>query len=236
MTFPTFKTADEVPEAFRSEYEEKDGEWKPKENEEARKDRQRRARLLDEKKEEERRRIEAEKERDDLKRELEGKKSGATDEVLERLRKEDADKRAKELTPVATERDQLKIENRKLKRDDKLSALAIKHGIMGDRLEDAMLALEKRVDLSEGGDSFIVKDKEGQVTTETVDDFLSKTFKAEKLWLYGGSGASGSGAGGSDSSSSANPSAAKTAEEAADKFQAQREARPNPLAPKTAGK
>lgn len=33
MPLPAFKTKDEIPEAFRGEYEERDGEWKPKEDE-----------------------------------------------------------------------------------------------------------------------------------------------------------------------------------------------------------
>lgn len=226
MPLPIFKTAEEVPEAFRGEYEERDGEWKPKPDDTIKTERQKRARLLDEKKEEERRRIEAEKERDDLKREIESKKSGVSDDVIERLRKEDEDKRK----PILTENETLKAENRKLKRDDKLNALALKHGIMGDRLEDAMLALERRVDLSDGG-NLIIRDREGQVTTEAVDDFLSKTFRTEKPWLYGGTGSSGSGAGGSDNGGAPVTGDLKTAEAAAALFQQQREARPNPLMP-----
>jgi hypothetical protein len=48
--------------------------------------------------------------------------------------------------------------------------------------------------LAEGSDTnIVVKDKDGKATTEKIEDFLSKTFKKEKPWLYAGSGARGSG-------------------------------------------
>jgi shikimate 5-dehydrogenase len=55
--------------------------------------------------------------------------------------------------------------------------------------------------LAEGSDTnIVVKDKDGKATTEKIEDFLSKTFKKEKPWLYAGSGGSGSGATGSGGS------------------------------------
>jgi polyribonucleotide nucleotidyltransferase len=63
---------------------------------------------------------------------------------------------------------------------------------MTDRIEDAMELLEKRVDLTEDGETIVVKNKKGEITTEKIETFLETTFRAEKGWLYGGTGASGS--------------------------------------------
>lgn len=194
MPLPTFKTADEVPEAFRGEYEERDGEWRPKAEAALQGEAEKRAQLLNEKKEEERRRIAAEKALDDLKRSEDRKKKGISEEDLQRIRDEEAAARK----PIEEERDRLAAENRKLKLTDKVQVLALKHGIMEDRIEDAMLVLDRRADLGDEG-GVVFKDKEGKVTADSPEAFFEK-FKAEKPWLFRGSGASGSGARGSDGS------------------------------------
>lgn len=141
----------------------------------------------------------AEKERDDLKRAADARAGNISDEQLQKLRDEDAAKRKAELDPVAAERDAFKAKYRKATLNDRVQALFLKNGGMPDRVEDAMLALDKRTDLTDT-DGIVVKDRDGKVTTETIDDFLKKTFKSEKPWLYAGSGAAGSGARGSSGS------------------------------------
>lgn len=215
MPWPTYKTADEIPEAFRSEYEQKGDEWVAKIPDVAgatsalEKERQRA-------KEEEKARKAAEKERDELKRAQDAAKQGITEEQLQKIR----DDEAKARKPIEDERDALKKENRKLKLDDKARALALKAGVMPDRLDKAMRDLADRLDLAEGGDTIVVKDTKGNVTAETVEDFLTKTYKAEAPFFYAGTGASGSGAEGSSGAGGAggyDPVAAGKAAAAAQK-------------------
>jgi hypothetical protein len=144
----------------------------------------------------------AEKERDDLRRAADARSRGVTEEELQRIRADEAAARK----PIEDERDRLAAENRRLKHTDKVRALALKAGVMPDRIDDAMLTLEKRTDLDDSG-GIIVLGKDGKATAESIDEFLSKTFKTEKPWFYRGSGASGSGSLGSD----ANPEDAPTA-------------------------
>lgn len=138
-------------------------------------------------------RKDAEKERDELKRSAEARAKGVTEEELQRIR--DAEAAARR--PIEEERDRLAAENKKLKLTDRVQALALKHGVMADRIEDAMKLLDGRTDLGDA-DGIVVLDKAGKVTAEPIDDFLSKTFKKEKPWLYAGSGATGGGSSGSE--------------------------------------
>lgn len=191
MPFPIYDTEDAVPEGFRTEYEERDGKWHPKVpdvtklNSALEAERTRAAT-------EETARKKAERELADVKRKETAAQHGITDEQLKSLRDEDAQKRK----PIEDENAALKAENRKLKLTDRVQKLALDNGVMPDRIEDAMMNLERRVDLTDG-DNIVVKDKAGNVTTEKVEDFLAKTFRQEKPWLYQGTGASGSGAQGS---------------------------------------
>ena len=192
MAFPTYKKQEEIPEAFRSEYEERDGEWHPKVPDVAKLQK-----ALDSERDraanEEKARKAAESERDALKRTADAKEKGISEEELQKIR--DAEAAARK--PIEEERDRLAAENRKLKLTDRVQALALKSGVMPDRIEDAMLALDRRADLTDK-DGIVVKDKDGKVTTETIDDFLKTTFKKEKPWLYAGSGAAGGGSRGSE--------------------------------------
>lgn len=152
---------------------------------------------------EEKARKKAEKELADLKREAAARASGVTEEQLQKIRTDEAAARA----PIEAELATTKAENRKLKLTDRVKALALKHGIMTDRIDDAMVLLDSRTDLGDAG-GIIVKGKDGVATAETVDDFLSKTFKTEKPWLYVGPGGSGAGGGGSNGTDA--PTAEKT--------------------------
>lgn len=193
--FPIYDAADDVPEAFKSEYEEREGKWHPKvpdvtslqsalESE--------RTRAANE----ERDRKKAERERDELKRKATAAEHGITDEQLEKLRKDDAEKRK----PLEEKLAAIEAENRKLKLNDRVRAEAAKHWL-GDRMDDGMLLVvdgpRPRATLASDSDAIVILDKEGKPTTETLEHFLSTTYKAEKPWLYAGSGASGSGAGSS---------------------------------------
>lgn len=191
MPFPTYAKQDEIPEAFRGEYEEREGVWHPKVPDVTKltgalqKERDKAA-------EQDRLRKEAEKERDELKREAQARAAGISQEELEKIRA--AEKEARR--PIEKERDDLRAENRKLKLTDRVKALALSAGVMQDRIDDAMLLLASRTDLTDA-DGIVVKDEDGKITSETIDDFLDTTFKKESPWFYAGAGSSGSGAQGS---------------------------------------
>lgn len=193
MTLPIFDTEADVPELFRPAYEERGGKWHPKVAAELELERGKRTTLLDEKKEEERKRREAEGAAAEAKRQLDAKNAGVPEAELQRLRDEDAAKRAAELTPLSTENAALKAENRKLKLTDKVRSLAIGAGVMGDRIDDAMLFLDARADLGDEG-GIVWKDKDGKVTNKTPEQFFAD-FKIEKPYLFEFEGGSGSGTG-----------------------------------------
>lgn len=193
MTLPIFDTEGDVPELFRPAYEERGGKWHPKVAAELELERGKRTTLLDEKKKEEDRRKAAEDAAAEAKRLLDAKNAGVPEAELQRLRDEDAAKRAAELTPLSAELAAVKAENRKLKLTDKVRSFAIGAGVMGDRIDDAMLFLDARADLGDK-DGIVWKDKEGNVTTQTADQFFA-AFKIEKPYLFEFEGGSGSGTG-----------------------------------------
>lgn len=203
MALKLYDTKDAVPESQRTAaVETKDGKFAVSEDDPALGEAGKRA--IQEEREarqrEERARKTAEKDLDDLKREQKARAAGISEEELQKIRADEALARK----PIEDELAQTKAENRKLKLTDRVQALALKYGVMPDRIEDAMLLLDKRTDLTDK-DGIAVKDREGKVTTETVDEFLKTTFKKEKPWLYAGSGASGSGASGSSGTGDPEP-------------------------------
>lgn len=136
----------------------------------------------------------AEKERDDLKLKADAAAKGITEAELQKIR----DDEAKNRKPIEDENARIKAENRKLKLTDRVRAMGVKFGWMSDRVEKAMKDLEGRVDLTEDGNSIVVKDAAGNVTAEKIEDFLSTTYKKEAPFFYAGTGASGSGSNGSE--------------------------------------
>lgn len=196
MPIKLYDTKDAVPEAQRATaIETKDGKFAVEEVDPGLGDAGKKA--IDAMKAErdaaEKARKAAEKERDDLKLKADAAAKGITEAELQKIREEEA----KKIKPIEEERDRIKAENRKLKRDDKIRAMALEKGIMPDRIEKAMRDLDGRVDLTEDEKGFVVKDAKGNVTSETLDDFLTKTYKTEAPFFYAGSGGSGSGSEGS---------------------------------------
>jgi hypothetical protein len=192
MPFQIFDKIEDIPEAQRDVYEEKDGKWHAKvpdvTNLNSALDKERTGRETEEKA-----RKKAEKDLADLRRKATAAESNISEEQLEKLRKEDDDKRK----PIQEELDKTKAELTKVKKTDRVQRLFLDSGGMPDRVEDAMLALDRRTGLTEDGNTITVLDKDGKLTTEKVEDFVKASFKKEKPWLYAGSGGSGSGAGGS---------------------------------------
>jgi hypothetical protein len=192
MAFPVFEKKEDIPKGFEDDYEEREGKFHPKVP-----DVTKQQTALETERtnaENERKRAnKAEKDLADLKRKQQAADNNISEEQLEGLRKEDAEKRK----PLEDENAKLKLELTKVKKTDRVQSLALKSGIMQDRIEDAMLLLEKRTGLTDNGDTITVLDKDGKLTTTSIDQFLKTDFKKEKPWLYAGSGASGSGATGS---------------------------------------
>lgn len=119
------------------------------------------------------------------------RKNGATEEDLKRIREAAEAERA----PILEENERLKGELQKLRLTDRVRALFLEHGGMGERSEDAMVFLEKRTQLGDAG-GIVFKDKDGKTTADDAGAFFPK-FKAEKPYLFNGTGASGGGSGGS---------------------------------------
>lgn len=205
MPLPTFDAESDIPEAFRPEYELRDGKWHPKVVAELELERGKHVTLLDETKEAKRLKKVAEDAAAEAKRLLDAKNAGVPEAELARLRAEDEEKRRTELTPLATENAALKAENRKLKLTDKVRSLAIGAGVMGDRIDDAMLFLDTRADLGDEG-GIVWKDKDGKVTNKTPEQFFAD-FKIEKPYLFAYEGGSGSGTGQSRARTTTTPAA-----------------------------
>ena len=199
MAFPTYEKKEDIPKGFEELYEEKDGKFSPKVPEVP--DVTKLNSALDSERtraeNEEKGRKKAERDLADLRRKDAAREGGVSEEALQKLRDDDATKRKAEIDPIIEERDRLKAENTKIKKTDRVQKLWLDAGGMPDRLEDAMLSLDKRTGLTEDGNTITVLDKEGKLTTTKIEDFVKVDFKKEKPWLYAGSGARGSGAGGS---------------------------------------
>lgn len=203
MPLKIYDAQDAVPEDERDEYVEHEGKWHPKAVVELAVERSKRTQLLSEKKEADRLRKEAEAESDRLKKAKDATDKGVSEDALQKIR----DDEAKARKPIEDERDRLAAENRQLKLTDRVQALYLKHGGMADRVEDAMLVLEKRTDLGDA-DGIVFKDEKGQVTADDAATFFKK-LKEKKGWLFAGSGASGSGASGSNGSGAPDPDTKK---------------------------
>jgi hypothetical protein len=206
MAFPTYEKKEDIPKGFEDLYEEKDGKFSPKVTEIP--DVTKLSSALETERTtaatEKAARVKAENDLAAERRKQAAKDGNISDEQLTKLREEDENKRKAEVEPVKTELAETKAKLRKITLTDRLRALGTAAGWLSDRADDALEAALKRADLAEGSDTnIVVKDKDGKVTTEKIEDFLKVTFKKEKPWLYAGSGGSGSGAGGSSRSAGA---------------------------------
>jgi|SRR6185437_4086508 len=199
MPLKTFATKEEIPaELQAAAVETKEGKWIVEEVDPALGEAGKKALQAerDARKAAEDKAKAVERERDDLKREAEARKNGATEEELQKIRDDAAAARKPledELAATKAKQDELERENKKLKLTDRVQKLALESGVMEDRIEDAMLHLERRTRLGDQG-GIIFLDKDGKDTADTADVFFPK-FKIEKPWLFKGAGSSGGGAG-----------------------------------------
>ncbi len=194
MPFKTFASLDEIDEALRGEAVElKDGTFALAEDGGA-KDTIAKIR----------------RERDDFKRQVR-----ETEERLAERQREvealkassgDVDKKTAELlakwqkdteTLVGAERvkaEKLEAELRQVKLIDKAKETFVKLGGRPEKAEAAIKLNRDRLDLIDGVP--VIKDAQGEVTTQTLDDFFGKAFKAEMPEFFVGTQAAGGGAGG----------------------------------------
>ena len=179
MPFPTFKSQEEIPEAFRGEYEERDGVWHPKEVEKGatrKQIEQREAKALKEARE-------AAERVQELEQELAAKTAGVSPEELQKLRA----KLEEEYKGKLTERD-AKIHE--LTFGAQLNALLAEANVID--VEDGRAVLGPRFVLSESG-TLVPKDDK----SIPAKKFLESTLRTEKPHLFRGSQANGGGASGS---------------------------------------
>jgi hypothetical protein len=218
MPMKLYDTKEAVPEAHRATaVETKDGKFAVAEDDDGLGEKGKEAvRKEREARKAEKERADAlEKERDALKVTAEAHEKGITKEALEEIRAKEAAARK----PLEDENATLKAQLRKATLDDRLEARFLKSGGKPERWAKAKKDLLTRVDLTDDGKDFVVKDEAGNVTSETLDDFLGKTYKAEAPYYYVGVNSSGSGVeesavGGSSDGAEAARAAGKAAAEA----------------------
>ena len=178
MPLPTFKTQDEIPEAFRSEYEEKDGLWSAKVPEvgPTRKQiEQREAAALKRAKDAEARALE-------LEQELAASSAGVSPEELQKVRASVEAQYTAKLTAAESR-------IRDLTFGAQMDALFADDAV---DLTGARKLFDDRFEMSEAG-TVVPKDDK----SVPAKQFIADTLRAEKPWAFKGTQASGSGAAGS---------------------------------------
>ncbi|HEX8772591.1 MAG TPA: hypothetical protein VF735_03230 [Pyrinomonadaceae bacterium] len=208
---------DEVPEAYRGLYVEKDGsfsvdpekleefEWDDKEEQAGALKHEREERKAARAELEKYRDIDPEKAREALKKLNELDEKALIDKgEFERLLKKREDefdrlmkKRSEEFDAEAAElKKQLAERDSRLDGYELISPVrdaALKAGVLADDIEDVLKITSHRFRLNDKRQP-VVLDKEGDESSMTLDRFWGEEFKSQKPKFYGASGAGGSGA------------------------------------------
>ena len=209
MPLPSFAKQDEIPEAFRSAYIEREGKWVPDDSDVAGLKKSQKT-LLDEKKaadaelanwkkvlgdtkpEEVAALLESRRKADDEA----ARKAGDFDKVLEKRineTKAEYEKRIEALAPFKQ-----KYEDREV--DLAIRDAAAKAGIIPEDMKYVIQILKgSRVKLDEKSGKVGVYDADGDLTGLSVEKFFAETFKAEAPKFYQSAGGSGGGANGGGS-------------------------------------
>lgn len=192
MALPTFEKQAEIPKGFEDLYVESDGRWIPKPDENV-------ARLdgaltkeRESRKTEARARKEAEESRAELERQLAAAHAGPeAEKVRKALEKFDTDLAAKkaEFDTELAKRDAV---IRQFKLTDRAREAFLKAGGRPERAEKMASDTASRLDLD--GDRIVVKTAKGEVTTQSVEDFFVKSYRAEVPEFYRGTQGAGGGA------------------------------------------
>lgn len=164
MPLPTFATREEIPEAFRDEYIEKDGKWVPNvEDVSGLKS------ALERQKDEARKAKERAKELEDLAKQ---KASGLTDEEIAARRKEIDEATA----PYREKLTQMEQRMRGLQLDSRIKTMLGEAGFDAKRIDATFRLIADRFDLNESG-SPILKDKPtADLVTYLRDEVGAKEF------------------------------------------------------------
>lgn len=201
MPLPVFKTKDEIPEAFRSEYTEKNGEWVPN-IEDVSGIKANARKVLDEKKklEDAMKAALGDRNLDDVaailkkQQELEDASLGKDKLMEKRLAERDAEwqKKFDAVAPYKT-----KYEAREL--ESAIRKAAIPAGVDPKDLEEYVIPLVMNRRIRLDGDKVIVLDRDGDPTGLTPEKFFAEAFKAEAPKFYAAAGGSGGGSSGGSS-------------------------------------
>jgi hypothetical protein len=187
MPFPTFDTADAVPEAFRDQYEEHEGKWVPKDDGahtalvEERTKREAAEKLV----------TKTAKELKAFQTKQQAADQGLTDAQLTALRESIKADLEAEYTPKLADRDTLAGENRALKLDREIKTLMADAGVRAEKIEQTWKLYGDEFDLTTDGKP-MVKATPG---TE-VKKFITDTLKARVPEFFAGTQAAGGGAAG----------------------------------------
>lgn len=188
MAFPAFDKQEDVPEAFRDDYEERDGKWRPKDEAAALKsalDEERSKRKAAEKATEK-----AAAELRDAQRDADAKGKGVTSEQLEALRADIRKDFETEHGAKFKRLEELEAENHSMKHGDVIKKHAGELKVLGDRLDDFVKLYGDQFALTTDG-QLMVKDKPGVDPKKLVAELV----KQQPGWVEG-SKADGGGVGG----------------------------------------
>lgn len=189
MAFPKFKTAAEVPEAFRAAYHEVAGEWIALEDDGlGAKGKAALERERENAEKAERRAKAAEDKARAAEETAAALKAGLTDEDAKRFR-EDTTKAIR--AEFQAQLDTLSSENLSMKLDHKVKAMALKAGVLPERLDDFWALNGAAFQLDSKGEPE-VRDGKGKA----VPEYITGDLKKARPYLYGGTKADGGGAGG----------------------------------------
>lgn len=194
MKLPTFDTKDAVPEAFRSLYEERDGKWSPKPDEDAD---DLAASLVEEKTKREAAEKLATKTANELKkmqRKAEQDAHGMTDDQLAKLREDVRTEVMEEVGPDLERAAAALVENRTLKLDNQVKAMAAEAGFLPTKLADLWKLKGDEFDLTDDGRP-TVKGKPGIDPKKHIEAIA----KAMPEWVQGTKAGGGGGLGGAGS-------------------------------------
>jgi hypothetical protein len=187
MPLPKFKTLEEIPEAFRDGYVEKDGEFVPDVED-----------VSPLKSAHERQKEETRLAKDALKEakrqlaDLEKKAGGMTDEEIAARRAEIED----EVKPFREKLEAAQKELRTLKFDDRLKALIAGSGTVAKRVDALHRLIGDRFDLNDSG-TLVLKDKPAADIAKYLKEDVAKEYpEFFESKQKGGSDFSGSGGGG----------------------------------------
>jgi len=205
MKLPVFDKKEDVPAAFASLYEEKDGKWVPKPDDSTTKLEETLAKVRGELKDAEKAKKDQEKAAKDLEKRLKdledakaAEGAGITSEELKELKdKIQSDIDAAKATEIQELKDQIEElkgvgdENRTLKLDNVVKKIMGEKKVRSDRMDDLFVLISSEFDLTSDGKPKLVNHP-----GKDIGVFLEGDIKTKYPWAFQGSKADGGDAGG----------------------------------------